>query len=63
MSLNLNYNDPCPRCGKPTMQSKIEPHPTRTDVAIQDFHCADCGPVKSVVHSLKPDKPSPEVAA
>jgi hypothetical protein len=63
MSLRLHFNDSCPRCGKPTMQSEIEPHPSRTDVAVQNFHCAYCGPVKSVVHSLKPGKPSPELAA
>jgi hypothetical protein len=64
MSLNLTYNDPCPRCGKPTMHCAIEPHPSRNDIAIQDFYCGDCGPIKTVVLSLKPvKKPSPPLAA
>jgi hypothetical protein len=63
MSLHLNYNDPCPRCRKLTMQSVIEPHPSRDDVAVQNFHCADCGPVKSIVLSLKPHRPSSDLAA
>ena len=63
MSLNLYFNEPCPKCRKPIMQSVIEPHPGRTDVAILNFHCADCGPIKTVVLSLKPGKPSSELAA
>jgi hypothetical protein len=63
MSLNLPYNDPCPRCRKLTMQSVIEPHPSRTDIALQNFYCADCGPLKSKVLSLEPVKLSPELAA
>ena len=63
MSLNLPYNDPCPRCHKPTMDSVIEAHPRRNDIALQNFRCADCGPVKTVVLSLKPGKPSPDLAA
>ena len=60
MSLNLTYNDPCPRCGKPTMHCAIEPHPSRNDIAIQDFYCGDCGPIKTVVLSLEPGKPAPK---
>jgi C4-type Zn-finger protein len=63
MSLHLHYNDPCPKCGKLAMQSTIEPHPSRTDIAIQKFHCADCGHVRSKVLSLRSDKPSSEKAA
>jgi hypothetical protein len=63
MSLNLYFNELCPTCRKPTMQSVIEAHPSRTDIALQNFHCADCGPIKTVVLSLKPDKPSSELAA
>ena len=63
MSLNLNNNDPCPRCGKPTMQSAIGPYQSRNDVAIQNFHCADCGHVKTRALSLKPAKLSSKFAA
>jgi hypothetical protein len=63
MSLNLTYNDPCPRCGRPTMRCAIEPHPSRDDIALQDFHCGDCGPIKTIVLSLKPGKPAPKLAA
>jgi hypothetical protein len=58
MAFKLNYNDPCPRCRKPTMQSVIELHPSRTDIALQNFECNDCGPVKTRVISLQPGKPS-----
>jgi hypothetical protein len=63
MSLALHITAACPKCHKLTMQSVIEAHPNRRDIAIQEFYCAECGPVKSIVHSLKPGKPSPEVAA
>jgi hypothetical protein len=64
MSLNLTYNDYCPRCHKLTMQSVIEAHQSRTDIAIQNFYCADCGPLKSVVLTLEPAKKrSPHLAA
>lgn len=62
MSLLLHSNDTCPKCGKPTMQSEVEPHPTRADIATQNFRCADCGPVKTKVLSLDPHKPSTEIA-
>jgi hypothetical protein len=63
MSLALFINDSCPNCHKPTMQAVIEPHPTRRDLALENFACADCGPVKTKVLSLKPGTPSPELAA
>jgi hypothetical protein len=59
MPLNLTYNDACPMCGKPTMRSAIEPHPSRHDIALQDFYCGDCGPIKTIVLSLKPVKKQP----
>jgi hypothetical protein len=63
MSLMLFFNEPCPQCSKPIMQGAVDAHPSRNDVAIQNFHCADCGPLKTKVLSLKPDKPPPEMAA
>ena len=53
----------CPRCRKPIMQGDIEPHPSRPDLALQNFKCADCGPVKTIVLSLKPIVPHSEQAA
>jgi len=63
VSLAFHPNDPCPKCGKPTMQSTIERHPRRDDIAIHNFYCGACGPVKSKIISLTPGKPSPEAAA
>jgi hypothetical protein len=40
----------------------IELHPTRRELAIQYFQCADCGDVEAKFISLKPLKP-PELAA
>jgi hypothetical protein len=45
------------------MQGVVEPHPSRRDVALENFVCADCGPVKTKSISLKPDKSSAELAA
>jgi hypothetical protein len=63
MSMTLYTNEPCPRCGKTIRQTTIDLHPTRDGLAIHTFECGDCGPVKSKVYSLKPGKPSPELAA
>jgi hypothetical protein len=63
MSLNLFINETCPKCRKPTMQGVIEAHPSRRDIALENFVCADCGPVKTKIISLMPGKPSPELAA
>ena len=63
MSLNLFIHDTCPKCYKPIMQAVIEAHPTRRDLALQNFECADCRVVKTKVFSLKPGEPPPELAA
>jgi hypothetical protein len=63
MSLIFHLNDPCPKCGKPTMQAEIELHPTRSDLAVHNFQCANCGPVKSKILSLKPPPRRSEVVA
>jgi hypothetical protein len=64
MSLTFYFNDPCPKCAKPILQAVIEPHPSLRNLALQKFHCADCGPIKTNVLSLsRPVKPSSELAA
>jgi hypothetical protein len=63
MSLTLFIDDICPKCHQPMMQAIIEPHPSRRDLAFQNFECADCGPVKTKVLYLKPGAPPPELAA
>jgi hypothetical protein len=63
MSLYLFFNETCPDCGKPTLQGTIEAHPSRRDVALQNLQCAACGVVKTKVVSLRPGRPSPELAA
>jgi C4-type Zn-finger protein len=57
MSLNLFFNDTCPKCRKPTMHGVIEAHPSRRDIALQNYQCAFCGPVKTKIISLAPRKP------
>jgi hypothetical protein len=52
MPLTLSINDTCPKCHKPIMQAVIEPHPTRRDLALQNFECVDCGAIKTEVLSL-----------
>jgi hypothetical protein len=63
MSLTLFINDTCPICRKPVKLAVIEPHPTRRDLAIHNFHCLDCGPVKARLISLRPRKASFKAAA
>lgn len=49
MSLDLFMNDTCPRCRKPIKFAVIEQHPTRRDLSVHKFECADCGFVKTKV--------------
>jgi hypothetical protein len=58
MSLILSSGEICPKCRKPSMQGVVEAHPSRRDVALHNFQCADCGPVKTKIISLtsKADK-------
>jgi hypothetical protein len=63
MSLTLFIGETCPKCHKPIMQAVIGPHPTRRDLALQNFECAECGPVKTKIYSLKPRELPSEVAA
>jgi endogenous inhibitor of DNA gyrase (YacG/DUF329 family) len=53
MSFDLLANDPCPKCRKPITISDIESHPTRNDVALHNFACAECGAVRTKIVSLK----------
>jgi hypothetical protein len=53
-------NGLCPRCGAAISHSTVELHPSLKDTAIQNFVCAKCGPVKSVVFSIKPESNAKE---
>ena len=63
MSLTLFIDEPCPKCRKPIRQTTIDVHPTNRDLALHIYECADCGPVKTKIISLKPKKPSAKLAA
>jgi uncharacterized Zn finger protein len=54
MSLTFFVDDICPKCSKPVKLSVIEPHPDRRDLAVHNYQCADCGPVRAKIISLKP---------
>jgi RNase P subunit RPR2 len=56
MSLVLFRNEICPKCHKPLMQGVVEAHPSRDDLALHNFECADCGPIKTIILSLTPKK-------
>lgn len=43
MSFDLCMNDTCPNCRKPLALARVEKHPTRHDLAVQKFACAECG--------------------
>lgn len=53
MSLTLFVDETCPKCRKPIKQSFVELHPSNSNLAIQNFQCADCGTVKSRLYSLQ----------
>jgi uncharacterized Zn finger protein len=54
MAFTLNVDDICPKCRKPTMQAIIQLHSTNPNLALQNFKCTDCGPVKTKIISLAP---------
>lgn len=62
MSLNLYFNEVCPKCNRPTMQAVIERHPISRDLAVQTYRCAECGPIKMKFISMKPIAPGPVYA-
>jgi hypothetical protein len=45
------------------MRSVIEAHPDNNDLALHSFYCADCGPVKTEIISLKPPARAANAAA
>jgi hypothetical protein len=55
MSLTIFVDDTCPRCRKPVKLAVIEPHPSDRDLAIHNYHCVDCGPVRARIIPLKAD--------
>jgi hypothetical protein len=61
MSFTVYAENVCPKCRKATMHSVIERHPSRGDIALHNFACVDCGPVKTEVISLKPGVAAPEL--
>jgi len=60
MPLTFYFKDPCPKCSKPIMYAVVEAHPNCRDLALHKLHCADCGPIKTILLSLKPVKPPSE---
>lgn len=55
-AIHFRVNGRCPRCGKPVRLATIEPHPTRNDVALHNYECADCGPVRTKIIPLRNEK-------
>jgi hypothetical protein len=59
--MQFQVSEICPRCRKPVTLAIVEPHPTRTDVALHSLECADCGPVGTRAVSLRADRSPPEL--
>jgi hypothetical protein len=53
MALTVFIDDTCPRCRKPVKLAVIEPHPSDRNLAVHNYHCADCGSVKAGIIPLK----------
>jgi hypothetical protein len=58
MPFDLFNDDTCPKCRKPIKQTTVERHPTRRDLAIHNFRCANCGIVKINILFRRTAKPS-----
>jgi hypothetical protein len=56
MPIDLFMNDTCPNCRKPLKLAFIEQHPTRGDLAVHKFGCANCGAVKTKILLRKQGK-------
>jgi len=54
MSFDLFTNDTCPKCRKPIKLTDVARHPTRRDLAVHKFECADCGPVATKILFREP---------
>jgi hypothetical protein len=63
MSLTLFIDDTCPRCRKSVKVAEVDLHPSRPGLAVYNYHCIDCGPVRAKVVSLTPKKLAPDLAA
>jgi len=63
MSIDRFMNDTCPKCRKPIRLKSITPYPTRCDLAIHKFECADCGVVETRILLLKPGESLAELIA
>lgn len=59
MTFVSSFKETCPCCRRlVVMQSEIEAHPRDPKLALQNFLCPECGPVRTKVHSLQlPDRP------
>jgi ssDNA-binding Zn-finger/Zn-ribbon topoisomerase 1 len=49
MSFDIFMDDTCPTCRKPLSRAAIERHPTRGDLAVHNFECANCGTTKTKI--------------
>jgi hypothetical protein len=63
MAFTLYVDDSCPKCRKPTMQAVVQLHPTNPNLALQNFECSVCGPVRTKILTLKPGTPLSEMTA
>jgi hypothetical protein len=52
-SMSYRISDTCPRCHKPIALVTIEPHPSWDDLALYNFECAKCGPIKTKIISTR----------
>ena len=60
--MQFHVSETCPRCRKPVRLATIEPHPTRTDIALHSFECAECGYVeRKMCHSERISRPGRQI--
>ena len=52
--MNIAISPICPKCHRPALcSSTIELHPSNENIALHNFICLSCGPVKTVAIDLR----------
>jgi hypothetical protein len=54
--MQFHVSEICPQCKKPVSVATVEPHPTRSDMALHNYECVDCGAVRTKLIRLQLDK-------
>ena len=54
--MQFQVSETCPKCGELVTIATVEPHPTRGDLALHNYECERCGPIRTKLIPLLADK-------